>query len=91
MYDRTPISLDQPSTCPPRSFTAPPVNPAMQESMMEGAVKIGSIGVILYTRSFYVNKIFRTLKGPVNPDAKKGATVPWAAFPDIPAARFDCV
>ena len=41
-----------------------------------------SIGIILYTRSFYVNKVLQDIAGPVNKDRKGGATVAWATFSD---------
>ena len=58
-----------------RSFTVP--HP-------EG--KLASIGVVLNARTFYVNRVLSPVDGPVKPNAKKGASVPWSLMGSVAAA-----
>ena len=59
-----------------RSFTVP--HP-------EG--KLASIGVVLNARTFYVNRVLNpAVDGPVKPNAKNGASVPWSLMGSVAAA-----
>ena len=41
---------------------------------------MGSIGVVLNSRTFYVNRVQQSVSGPVSGDRKGGASVPWGVW-----------